>query len=520
MPDEPDGLPALLEWVATLRVPELGYVTDGLGRLATAIAEFEEVRRTDAGRARGMADLLERALTHHAAHGDGPCPVCGEGALDASWQRGAQEQAELLRQEAASADVAAQQLRLATSDTRSLFQAPPARLKALRAAGFETSALETAWDEWARGGSIDDPRAYEPHVALTHAPLQSALSEAQARARVEIASRDDAWKPLAEDLAAWLSAVDEAGDVDEHAARLKEAGTWLKAAIHDIRNARLAPIKEGAAKVWQELRQESNVELGPIELVGSRTSRRVSLDVTVDGVGSPGVAVMSQGELHALGLALFLPRATLAESPFRFLVIDDPVQAMDPAKVDGLARVLDDVARTRQVVVFTHDDRLGEAVRRLRINARILEVVRREGSVVEVKSLADPVMRYLQDARALARSDGVPEGVVERVVPGLCRLAVEAACQEAFRRGQISAGKPHASVEEDLRGATTTTQIAALALFGDIERSGDVMTRLNAFGAWAGTCFKTVKGAGHDAYGGDLGRLVADTERLAEKLRA
>ncbi|WP_256668704.1 hypothetical protein, partial [Nocardia cyriacigeorgica] len=61
----------------------------------------------------------------------------------------------------------------------------------------------------------------------------------------------------------------------------------------------------------------------------------------------------SQGELHALGLSLFLPRATVEDSPFRFVMIDDPVQAMDPAKVDGLARVLATVAWTRQVVVFT-----------------------------------------------------------------------------------------------------------------------------------------------------------------------
>ena len=56
---------------------------------------------------------------------------------------------------------------------------------------------------------------------------------------------------------------------------------------------------------------------------------------------------MSQGELHALGLALFLPRATAAESPFGFVVIDDPVQSIDPAKVDGLARVLSSVAQSR-----------------------------------------------------------------------------------------------------------------------------------------------------------------------------
>jgi hypothetical protein len=86
---------------------------------------------------------------------------------------------------------------------------------------------------------------------------------------------------------------------------------------------------------WEHLRQQSNVTLGKIELVGSKGSRRVSLDVTVDGVAGAALGVMSQGELHSLALSLFLPRATLAESPFRFVVIDDPVQSMDPARIDG-----------------------------------------------------------------------------------------------------------------------------------------------------------------------------------------
>ena len=66
----------------------------------------------------------------------------------------------------------------------------------------------------------------------------------------------------------------------------------------------------------------------------------MALEVTVDGVEGAALGVMSQGELHALALSLFVPRATLPESPFRFIVVDDPVQSMDPARVDGLARVV------------------------------------------------------------------------------------------------------------------------------------------------------------------------------------
>jgi len=81
------------------------------------------------------------------------------------------------------------------------------------------------------------------------------------------------------------------------------------------------------------------------------------------------------------------------------VVIDDPVQAMDPAKVDGLARVLEEVARDRQVVVLTHDDRLPEAVRRLGIAARLVRVNRDQGSRVGITGSSDPATRHLDDAR-------------------------------------------------------------------------------------------------------------------------
>ena len=98
--------------------------------------------------------------------------------------------------------------------------------------------------------------------------------------------------------------------------------------------------------------------------------------MSVDGEPGTALGTMSQGEINALALSVFLPRAAMPGSPFGFLVIDDPVQAMDLAKVDGLARVLAKVAADRQVIVFTHDNRLAAAVRDLCIPATILEVTR------------------------------------------------------------------------------------------------------------------------------------------------
>ena len=244
--------------------------------------------------------------------------------------------------------------------------------------------------------------------------------------------------------------------------------------------------------------------------------RQVELDVTVDGVEGAALGVMSQGEQNALALSLFIPRATLPESPFRFLVIDDPVQSMDPSRIDGLARVLHETAGKRQVVVFTHDDRLPEAVRRLAVPATVIEVTRREGSAVEPRRAKDPVARYIEDAMAVAFTEGLPAEAAARVVPGLCREALEAACMEAVRRRRLGKGEAHAEVEELLLKAQRLSNLAALALFDDADRGADVMTRINKDGGRAaGDAFKACNDGAHGHFRGVLVDFVRDAEKLA-----
>jgi hypothetical protein len=262
-------------------------------------------------------------------------------------------------------------------------------------------------------------RALADRLEQALPPLAAELRSLSAEANAKHSEREDAWAPVAAAVSSWCVSAEEAQNGLAPVASIKAAETWLKGATDEIRNERLAPLAKQAKSIWAMLRQESNVDLGAIRLAGSSTSRHVELDVSVDGAPGSALGVMSQGELNALALSVFLPRARLPASPFRFLVIDDPVQAMDPAKVDGLARVLEKAAADRQVIVFTHDNRLAEAVRQLRLPAVILEVSRRPGSVVEVRPCLDPVTQALADAGALAADSSVPPDVAARVVPGL-----------------------------------------------------------------------------------------------------
>ncbi|MET7671361.1 AAA family ATPase [Micromonospora luteifusca] len=275
-------------------------------------------------------------------------------------------------------------------------------------------------------------------------------------------------------------------------------------------------------RIWAQLRQESNVELGSMTLEGANTRRRVVFPVSVDGTDNgTALGVMSQGEMQALGLATFLPRSCAPESPFRFIVVDDPVQSMDPSKVEGLARILAELAEERQVVVFTHDTRLPDAVTRLGLgNARIIEVHRAEKSVVTLRPGSDPVTRYLDDAFALARNEEIPAEVRGPVVAELCRSALEAACHRVVWRNRVVRGVPHADIENVIEAASRRlATIVALALFDDAEKGGDVLGWLGRrHGRRAVNAYQACREGVHGAYLADLPGLVADARFLAAAL--
>ena len=288
-------------------------------------------------------------------------------------------------------------------------------------------------------------------------------------ASAEYERRQDTWSPVAARLARWCADERAAATARETVKEIKKAEAWLKDANHHLRNERLRPYVDGASHIWEQLRQESNVDLRNITLEGSRTRREVEFDLSVDGTEAPGLPVLSQGETNALALSVFLPRATAEGSPFRFVVIDDPVQAMDPAKVDGLARVLAEVAGDRQVIVFTHDDRLPEAVRRLNLGGRIIQVTRKSGSVVQISSAGDPSEQLLSDAGKLVREEKLPEATAVKVIPGLCREAIESACYEIIRARRLSRGDSHVSVEDAITEPTTLVKPAGA---GHLRRLG------------------------------------------------
>lgn len=459
-----------LEYPATIE-----QVTEVASRLRKGVAAVADSAETLSQREMARLELLEGALVVHADHGDMTCPVCRQGSLDESWAQTSRDLAQRARRQLSDYDLAQQTLALARTDLRKLLAPRPGALQSAPIPGADTAvgAARQAWE-----GFVDVPKgedsatilAVADHIETRVGPLLAALSELHTTAAAAIDRLNDAWQPLASQIAAWCDEYDAAAADRPLVERLTAAEKWLKDNDLALKNDRLRPIADGARHAWSKLRQESNVDIGTLALEGSANKRRVRVDATIDGADAGSIAVLSQGELHALALSLFIPRATMAASPFRFLILDDPVQAMDPAKVDGLVDLLGELAQDRQVIVLSHDDRLPAAVRRSSIDATILEVSRGKDSHVTISTLTDPADRYLGDAFGLVKEweEGrVEEFALRRTLPGLLRFAVEAAAKDRYYSRAIGGGASLREVEKQWQDAATTRQKVTLAVFAE-----------------------------------------------------
>ncbi|KGI70631.1 AAA family ATPase [Mycobacterium rufum] len=461
---------AQLRSIAALDAPDAAKAAEVAGELRAAIDAHADGADSVVKAMAAKAALLHEALHLHADDGDGPCPVCEAGTLDVTWRRAAEERLKAMDASTAEHEAATQRLARARAAAEEFFRAV-ATVPVVDGVELDTAAAFNEAVAAARSApdGLSDLPAHVESAAVALADAAAAVRTEASKLADEL---EDAWAPTAQAIAAWVNLETAARHDDGQLVQVQDALKWLRANAETLRARRLAPVVQQAGEIWSRMRHESNVDLGGITLEGAATRRRAVVEGSVDGVPAGALSVMSQGELHALALALFIPRATATGSPFRFLVLDDPIQAMDPAKIGGFLDVLIELARTRQVIVFSHDDRLPAAIRARSIPAQLLDVTREEGSIVTVTPNDSPAQRYIDDATAVILDDELDDMVKRKATPGLFRMAVEAAAHQRFFTDRARAGAVYHESDSVWEEAKTTQQRVALAVTGTA--TGDV----------------------------------------------
>jgi recombinational DNA repair ATPase RecF len=296
---------------------------------------------------------------------------------------------------------------------------------------------------------------------------------------------------------------------------------WLRTARTDI----FEPIGEQVKRLWTVLNPDADLKLTDISLRGG-TQRQmgVSLGLADGGVvlpsGRNSSALLSTGQRNALSLATYLPRATQPQSPFGFLVLDDPIHAFDTWRVRYLADYLVRLSKRFQVVVFTHDDRLWQALRALNARPTHIRMDRRADRrpQVKVSTVESPGIHLLNDLqRVLAGEGRTAIGSAEAVTSmalAMCRQALDTELviqiEILGRRLQI----PQATVQEDLRRAKRTADQLGL-LNSYAQRVGLPQVSVQPYASTV----EALNGGAHGSHPlGDLRQWMRDSRKLIDAI--
>lgn len=443
-----DGPPS----VETIRRPLAWPSPEAIGQLRAKLQDTLIATRSatnavlDAGG--DLVDVLRPALIWSESR-DLPtaCPVCGEGTLDHVWRESKSAEIERFsalveaRRQAAQQSVSAEQAvrNLVPGNIASVAEGMtglPDTMDAVLLFGKECSSLDST-------AILDRLAGLGPQVLAWNQSLEALLSSA-AKLR----------HGLVADASSWLHGLNEANRKRAEADQVEITADSLKAALTSEIASVFGPLEDLTQALWAMLAPDSGIDLTSVEIKPGKQKRvepTLRLAAPRNGGKRPsqkGLGFLSGGQLQVIALCLFLARATRASSPFRFIVIDDPVQSLDELRIENFVRVLAGIAEgnlqvdptdpataitfpARQVVVMTHDDRVRKCIHRLGITAALKSIERTSTSIVTITADADPVDRKLEEARLIVDS-GAPKWIKLRSVAALCRSAVEATAFPAF----------------------------------------------------------------------------------------
>ena len=204
-PVDTGGALARLRRIMGLEIPDRDAVLAVAADLRQAQQAVDQLAGTADDQMLRSADLLESALTYLAEYPSEDCPVCrSEGTVDTAWQAQAREQVEEQRRIAKIAQRERKRLQTTLRKAQGLPDAVPAAVQDARGL-LDVERVIGAWRPWVELVDETDPGRLAAGLDATIDPVVAALNDLVSKAEDEIAKREDAWRPIASTLAAWVA---------------------------------------------------------------------------------------------------------------------------------------------------------------------------------------------------------------------------------------------------------------------------------------------------------------------------
>jgi DNA repair exonuclease SbcCD ATPase subunit len=326
------------------------------------------------------------------------CPVCEQEIDQASVQAHLEEVIEENRRVAAAAQEAAARVARAQTALGAAKEHARVRNEAEEAA---RSALSAARDA---GHAATSAGVEVDQAALESAGLADAVSRAVDQLRGLYRRLEQASEVYVRRLADEITAIEAElanarQELDDLERRCRDAKT-LEHAAHSSAEAIVERALKRLEPTFAEVFERLNPNPAFTELHARQDvfrNRNQIVPVVRDpdrGVDANPLLVFSEGQLNVVALSYFLGMALNArEGTLPFLVLDDPLQALDVLAILGFSDLCRRIRDSRQLIVTTHDRRFADVlVRKLSPRERETRTIvhdftawTREGPVVSTR---------------------------------------------------------------------------------------------------------------------------------------
>lgn len=284
-----------------------------------------------------------------------------------------------------------------------------------------------------------------PTLIEQRAEARDGLASAIAEFTAKLDLYEVAWAAIAGSVAAKIAADDAVGRIDavgkslralpevallaRYAAVLDEAQDLIRSVEQTAQGKQEELLKsrgQEVADLYRLLNQGAAVGFEAMEPANDA----LKLHATSFGKRMPAAANLSECQLNCLGLAVWLMRATTPTSPFGFVVLDDPVQAMDDDHAEAfivniVPHLLD--VHGKQVVVLSHVRTVTDRLRAINLHRPIrqyhYENFHQDGPVIVHQARLQQMLASI--AGAAAGNDDNRQYAVDQL-----RVLIEAVVRE------------------------------------------------------------------------------------------
>jgi energy-coupling factor transporter ATP-binding protein EcfA2 len=436
-----------------------------------ALAGYQQLKKQPDGSLSGSEfKVLQDLVEHLASTNPGHCPACGESRPD--WVEHARltlQNSRRIREEFNLTHARFSELRsLLLDDLLPVLKHTEERSAVTPAEQRIRSSVEPLVDLYPRSDCDEGWSAIMKIVesetfAADLAEALGALSSATDVSEIWQTARRDCCKRL-------LDTHRSSGPLAARSSATEVALERLGAAFDEIHRARREVVADRTAEPLRDLLGDAGVEGLRLDVSASdrqglneATDLRLSLHGAETAPGS-----LSAGQYNALVLALLL--SSTGRGPLRFLVLDDPVHAMDDFRTNRFAELIASrVATGQQIVLLTHDQQLVDVLRHHVDNLNVVKLSRDEhGNIVQLQA-THPWQPLLDDAKKILSSNRnarggisvLSEDTTAVLVLSFCRQAIDAVLREFVVDVAPSGPRSSAPLEALDRAFTTRNALTA-----------------------------------------------------------